>query len=169
MRPVTIERAAEGEGASENLHGQSIRERGGSCAPRRSSRKPMSKQPAFWDASALVPLCVHEMASHQAQSHVRQCLPVVWWAVKSRHAERFYLNPSYDLEMGHTNNQRLGLVFLEHAYCWLKPRDVLILGVPQSWPPHPGHPQMFQGGERPDCHALKYHSVSRYLAAVAMI
>lgn len=40
----------------------------------------MSKQPAFWDASALVPLCIHEMASRQAQSHLRQFLPVVWWA-----------------------------------------------------------------------------------------
>jgi predicted nucleic acid-binding protein len=40
----------------------------------------MNKQPAFWDASALVPLCVHEIASHQAQSHLRQFLPVVWWA-----------------------------------------------------------------------------------------
>ena len=40
----------------------------------------MNKQPAFWDASALVPLCVHEIASRQAQSHLRQFLPVVWWA-----------------------------------------------------------------------------------------
>jgi predicted nucleic acid-binding protein len=39
----------------------------------------MSKQPAFWDASALVPLCVHEITSRQAQSHLRQFLPVVWW------------------------------------------------------------------------------------------
>lgn len=40
----------------------------------------MIKQPAFWDASALVPLCIHEMASRKAQSHLRQFLPVVWWA-----------------------------------------------------------------------------------------
>lgn len=40
----------------------------------------MNKQPAFWDASALVPLCVHEITSRQAQSRLRQCLPVVWWA-----------------------------------------------------------------------------------------
>jgi len=40
----------------------------------------MSKEPAFWDASALVPLCVHENTSRQAQLHLRQCPPVVWWA-----------------------------------------------------------------------------------------
>ena len=39
----------------------------------------MNNQPAFWDASALVPLCVHEITSRQAQSHLRRCLPVVWW------------------------------------------------------------------------------------------
>ncbi len=40
----------------------------------------MNKQPAFWDASALVPLCVQETTSRQAQSQLRQFLPVVWWA-----------------------------------------------------------------------------------------
>ena len=39
----------------------------------------MSRQPAFWDASALVALCVQEAASRQAQSHLRRFLPVVWW------------------------------------------------------------------------------------------
>ena len=40
----------------------------------------MSKEPAFWDATALVPLCVHESNSRQAQLELRQSLPVVWWA-----------------------------------------------------------------------------------------
>jgi predicted nucleic acid-binding protein len=40
----------------------------------------VSKEPAFWDASALVPLCVHESNSRRAQLQLRQCLPVVWWA-----------------------------------------------------------------------------------------
>lgn len=40
----------------------------------------MSKEPAFWDSSALVPLCVHETTSRQAQFQLRQSLPVVWWA-----------------------------------------------------------------------------------------
>ena len=40
----------------------------------------MSREPVFWDASALVPLCVHENTSRQAQLQLRQSLPVVWWA-----------------------------------------------------------------------------------------
>jgi predicted nucleic acid-binding protein len=39
----------------------------------------MNKQPAFWDSSALVPLCVHESASRRAHSQLRKFLPVVWW------------------------------------------------------------------------------------------
>ena len=39
----------------------------------------MKKTAAFWDASALVPLCVHEAASRQARSHLRRFAPVVWW------------------------------------------------------------------------------------------
>jgi hypothetical protein len=37
------------------------------------------RENAFWDASALVPLCVHEMTSQRANSHIRKYLPVVWW------------------------------------------------------------------------------------------
>jgi predicted nucleic acid-binding protein len=35
--------------------------------------------PAFWDASALVPLCVIEAASPSAASHIKNFAPVVWW------------------------------------------------------------------------------------------
>ena len=39
----------------------------------------MKRTTAFWDASALLPLCVHEAASRHAQSHLRRFAPVVWW------------------------------------------------------------------------------------------
>ena len=39
----------------------------------------MKKATAFWDASALVPLCVHEVASRHAQSYLRRFALVVWW------------------------------------------------------------------------------------------
>jgi SAM-dependent methyltransferase len=42
-----------------------------------------------------------------------------------------YLNPPYDWESGDSNNQRLELVFLEHAYRWLKPGGVLVFVIPQ--------------------------------------
>ena len=38
----------------------------------------MSKQRAFWNSSALVPMCVHESTSRQAHAQLREFLPVVW-------------------------------------------------------------------------------------------
>jgi uncharacterized protein len=39
----------------------------------------MRRSLAFWDASALVPLCIHDVTSSHAQSRLRAFLPVVWW------------------------------------------------------------------------------------------
>src|SRR5271165_610401 len=39
----------------------------------------MSQVAAYWDSSALVPLCVQEASSRQAQSQLRKSMPVVWW------------------------------------------------------------------------------------------
>jgi predicted nucleic acid-binding protein len=39
----------------------------------------VTKTTAFWDVSALVPLCVHESSTRQAQSFLRRFAPVVWW------------------------------------------------------------------------------------------
>jgi len=40
----------------------------------------VSKTPAFWDSSALVPVCVDEQASPRARILLRSFDPVVWWA-----------------------------------------------------------------------------------------
>jgi predicted nucleic acid-binding protein len=39
----------------------------------------MKKNTAFWDASALVPLCVQEAATAAAVLHLRNLAPVIWW------------------------------------------------------------------------------------------
>jgi len=39
----------------------------------------MKQATAFWDASAVIPLCIHEAASRQAQVYLRKFAPVVWW------------------------------------------------------------------------------------------
>jgi predicted nucleic acid-binding protein len=39
----------------------------------------MSRVAAYWDSSALVPLCVQEASSRHAQSQLRKSMPVVWW------------------------------------------------------------------------------------------
>jgi predicted nucleic acid-binding protein len=40
----------------------------------------VNKARGFWDASALLPLCVQEATSAQAQSLLRKFPPVVWWS-----------------------------------------------------------------------------------------
>jgi hypothetical protein len=35
---------------------------------------------AFWDSSALVPLCVHQQSSAAARQLLRQYSIVVWWS-----------------------------------------------------------------------------------------
>jgi predicted nucleic acid-binding protein len=37
------------------------------------------KKTTAWDASAPVPVCVHETTSRQAQSHLKRFAPVAWW------------------------------------------------------------------------------------------
>lgn len=39
----------------------------------------MRNTTAFWDASALVPLCIHEAASRHTRLYLRRFGPVVWW------------------------------------------------------------------------------------------
>jgi predicted nucleic acid-binding protein len=40
----------------------------------------VSKTPAFWDSSALVPLCTNQRTSPQAHSAYRRFSVVVWWS-----------------------------------------------------------------------------------------
>lgn len=40
----------------------------------------MTKLTAFWDASALVPLCIQEATTDQVRLHLRRFAPVAWWA-----------------------------------------------------------------------------------------
>jgi predicted nucleic acid-binding protein len=39
----------------------------------------MKRATAFWDASALVPLCIPEKATSAGVSRLRNLAPVVWW------------------------------------------------------------------------------------------
>jgi len=40
----------------------------------------VSQEPAFWDSSALVPLCLAPQATAAHYRHARRTLPVVWWS-----------------------------------------------------------------------------------------
>src|SRR5262249_56048102 len=54
-------------------------EQGDSSHRSRERRRTAKKAIALWDSSALVPLCIHEAASRQAQLYIRKFAPVVWW------------------------------------------------------------------------------------------
>lgn len=40
----------------------------------------MNRTTAFWDSSALIPLCVQEQTSSRARTLAKRYSPVVWWA-----------------------------------------------------------------------------------------
>ena len=42
----------------------------------------MIKDTAFWDASALTPICIYEPATRQARALLRKFVPVTWWGSK---------------------------------------------------------------------------------------
>ena len=44
------------------------------------TRRPVKPRSAFWDASALVPLCVQQSNTTQAMSLYKVYAAVVWWA-----------------------------------------------------------------------------------------
>jgi len=40
----------------------------------------VNRSTAFWDSSALIPLCVQERTSNNVRALAKQFAPVVWWA-----------------------------------------------------------------------------------------
>ena len=45
----------------------------------RRARPPVSRQSAFWDSSALVPLCITQPASSRVAPYWKRFNPIVWW------------------------------------------------------------------------------------------
>ena len=45
----------------------------------KTERKDCDQPAAFWDASALMPLCVREATTNQVRQYLRRFAPVVWW------------------------------------------------------------------------------------------
>jgi len=40
----------------------------------------VNRSPAFWDSSAVIPLCIQERTSNEVKRLAKQFAPVVWWA-----------------------------------------------------------------------------------------
>jgi predicted nucleic acid-binding protein len=67
----------------------------------------VKKAAAYWDASALVPLCIHEDASRMARVQLRRFTPVVWWgSYVEVHSAICRLLRAKEI----TNNERQGAV-----------------------------------------------------------
>ncbi|HEY1471954.1 MAG TPA: type II toxin-antitoxin system VapC family toxin [Candidatus Acidoferrum sp.] len=86
----------------------------------------MKKAGAYWDASALVPLCIHEDASQVARAQLRRFTPVVWWG-SSVEVHSAICRLLRDEEI--TNNDRQGaisrLLMLSRGWSEILPSDDL--------------------------------------------
>ena len=84
----------------------------------------MSRQAAFWDASALVPLCVQEASSRQAHSQLRKFMPVVWWGSPVEvHSAIARLHRSGKIKDGEKQGALSRLDLLSHGWREILPGD----------------------------------------------
>lgn len=69
----------------------------------------MVNETGFWDASALVPLCIHEKTTPQARSCLRRFRQVVWWGspveVYSAISRLHHANEMSDLDKSNAVNR----------------------------------------------------------------
>jgi predicted nucleic acid-binding protein len=87
----------------------------------------VSRSTAFWDSSALIPLCIQEQNSNHARTLAKQFAPVVWWAttVEIRSAiARLYR--SGDLDDGAKQAALDRLVALKQGWREVLPGDKLL-------------------------------------------
>lgn len=86
----------------------------------------MSKIAAFWDASAIVPLCVYEAGSRQAQSYLRKFMPAVWWgSMVEVHSAIMRLNRRHKLNDRETKGALARLNLLNRGWREILPGDQL--------------------------------------------
>ncbi|HZC66714.1 MAG TPA: type II toxin-antitoxin system VapC family toxin [Candidatus Dormibacteraeota bacterium] len=86
----------------------------------------MKQGSAFWDSSALVPLCVREPASQMAQSQVRKYAPVVWWgSLVEVHSAVARLHRARSLNDAHRDGALSRLRILSAGWKEILPDDTL--------------------------------------------
>lgn len=84
----------------------------------------MTRTAAFWDAGALVPLCVRESKSRQAQAYYRKFLPVVWWgSVVEIHSAIRRLHRAGELKDTETKGALTRLDLLKQGWKEILPMD----------------------------------------------
>jgi len=88
--------------------------------------KPVKRVPAFWDASALVPLCVRQVITQRAIALYKTYDAVVWWATPVEIARAL----ARLMRMGQLNTQdwaKASKLAKSLAGCWsvIQPSDAL--------------------------------------------
>lgn len=85
-----------------------------------------TEEPGFWDASAVVPLCVHQASSSRAQTQLRRSVPIVWWATRVEvYSAIARLERQGDLSAREKAGANSRLEFLAHAWREILPSDRL--------------------------------------------
>ena len=128
---------------------RTIERRSGS-GPEGQGRRSVSKSTAFWDSSALVPLCIEESTTNQVRLQLRRFAPVVWWgSVVEIHSAicRLHRERAIDASAKDGALTRLGILSegwreffptipYEHwrAHCWI---NILCeRQIASNWQPH---------------------------------
>jgi len=84
----------------------------------------VSKPTAFWDASALVPLCVQEAATGMVRRYLRRFAPVVWWGSPVEvHSAISRLHREAVLAAGERDGALARLTLLEQGWREILPDD----------------------------------------------
>jgi hypothetical protein len=86
----------------------------------------VSRSTAFWDSSALIPLCIQEQTSNRAKKLAKQFMPVVWWtAAVEIHSAIARLYRSGELEDGDKRAALDRLLVLSRGWREILPSDKL--------------------------------------------
>ncbi|MHB1674403.1 MAG: type II toxin-antitoxin system VapC family toxin [Acidobacteriaceae bacterium] len=86
----------------------------------------MTKPTAFWDASALVPLCVQEATTDQVRRHLRRFAPVVWWgSIVEAHSAISQLHWEAAISPSERDGALARLTLLAHGWREILPDDAL--------------------------------------------
>jgi uncharacterized protein len=86
----------------------------------------VSRSTAFWDSSALLPLCVQELTSNKVKKLATQFAPVVWWATTVEiHSAIARLHRSGELDDAGRQAARNRLSVLSRGWREVLPSDKL--------------------------------------------
>ena len=86
----------------------------------------MRDRGAFWDSSALVPLCIEQRSSHRVRTLLTQLSPTVWWAAEVEvHSAIARLRRHGELDQDESESAKNRLHQLKAKWDQIAPSDAL--------------------------------------------